>query len=243
MPVTVEIADDAADPGSINDVFAYFSWVDNTFSTYKKSSEISKYNQKLMPESELSKTVQSVLRLADKTKKETYGYFDIERNGKIDPSGIVKGWAILNASKILRKLGYQNFFVEAGGDIQVAGKNCHSDSWTVGIRNPYNRAENVKILSLKDKGIATSGTSVRGQHIYNPHEPGKKLEEIVSLTVIGPDVLEADRFATAAYAMGRKGIEFIENLSGFEAYMIDSERTATFTSGFERFVKKYAEND
>ena len=44
---------------------------------------------------------------------------------------------------------------------------------------------------------------------------------------------EADCYATAAFAMGRKGIGFIESLTGFEGYMIDRSRVATFTSGFE----------
>jgi thiamine biosynthesis lipoprotein len=62
------------------------------------------------------------------------------------------------------------------------------------------------------------------------------LQDIVSLTVIGPNVYEADRFATAAFAMGKRGIYFIEQLPGFEGYMIDAAARATFTSGFERYV-------
>ena len=67
----------------------------------------------------------------------------------------------------------------------------------------------MKVLYPKGAGVATSGTYFQGQHIYNPHSPAQKLHEIVSLTVIGPDILEADRYATAAFAMGRKGIIFI----------------------------------
>ncbi len=56
------------------------------------------------------------------------------------------------------------------------------------------------------------------------------------MTVIGPDVYEADRFATAAFAMGRMGVAFVEGLDGFEGYMIDAQGIATYTSGFERYV-------
>ncbi len=58
----------------------------------------------------------------------------------------------------------------------------------------------------------------------------------MSLTVIGPNIYDADRFATAAFAMGRDGIYFIENLEGFEGYMIDKNGMATFTTGFEGYV-------
>lgn len=57
-----------------------------------------------------------------------------------------------------------------------------------------------------------------------------------SVTVIGPNIYEADRFATAAFAMGRKGIQFIERLPWFEGYMIDAQARATLTSGLERYV-------
>jgi FAD:protein FMN transferase len=138
---------------------------------------------------------------------------------------------------MLKEAGFANFYIDAGGDLQVAGTN-NGHPWRVGIRNPFNRNENVKVLSITDKGVATSGTAIRGQHIYNPYQPQRTIQDIVSLTVIGPNVYEADRFATAAFAMGKKGIYFIEQLAGFEGYMIDSWARATYTSNFERYVLK-----
>ncbi len=138
----------------------------------------------------------------------------------------------------MQKSGWTNFYIDAGGDIQVSGKKA-SRPWRVGIRNPFNRNEHVKVLTITDAGIATSGTAIRGQHIYNPHRPHTPLLDIVSLTVIGPNVYEADRFATAAFAMGRKGISFIDQLPGFEGYMIDASARATFTRGFERYVLQH----
>jgi thiamine biosynthesis lipoprotein len=175
--------------------------------------------------------------LAEETKKQTRGYFDIVHNKKIDPSGIVKGWAIYQAALLLSKEGVRNYYVEAGGDIQVNGKNENGEAWQVGIRNPFNREEIVKVVFLRDEGIATSGTYIRGQHIYNPHKSGEEISDIMSITVIGPNIYEADRFATAAFAMGKRGISFIENLKGFEGYLIDSEGIATYTSGFEKYTK------
>jgi thiamine biosynthesis lipoprotein len=126
--------------------------------------------------------------------------------------------------------------VEAGGDIQMAGSNSQGQNWRVGIRNPFNLNEIVKVLALSECGVATSGSYIRGAHVYNPKDEQEALTEILSLTVIGPDIYEADRFATAAFAMGRNGIAFIERLDGFEGYMIDRHGQATLTSGFERFV-------
>jgi FAD:protein FMN transferase len=165
------------------------------------------------------------------------GFFDIKTpGGKYDPSGLVKGWAILNAAKIIRKYDFSDFYVEAGGDIQTNGKNEKGMPWRVGIKNPFNKEEIIKVLSVSGQGVATSGIYERGEHIYNPKTGQNMTKDIVSLTVVGPDVYEADRFATAAFAMGADGINFIEELKGFEGYMIDDKGVGTMTSGFEKYV-------
>jgi thiamine biosynthesis lipoprotein len=123
--------------------------------------------------------------------------------------------------------------IDAGGDIQVHGHNPDGEPWKIGLRNPFNRDEIVKTITTSSDGVATSGTAVRGQHIYNPKLPESPIEEIVSLTVIGPNIYEADRFATAAFAMGRSGVVFIESRPELEGYVIDREGMATLTSGFE----------
>lgn len=235
MPISVHVAEPNIAPGVLDELFAYFSWVDETFSTYKEDSEISRLNRGELSNGQCSDAVRTILALGEETKRQTQGYFDIYRNGVCDPSGIVKGWAIQQATRQLRAAGACNFYIDAGGDIQVAGTK-QGAPWKVGIRNPFNRQQNVKVLALSDCGVATSGTAIRGQHIYDPHRPDTPLLEVVSMTVIGPDIYDADRFATAAFAMGTKGIQFIERLPGFDGYMIDAQARATYTSGFERYV-------
>lgn len=232
MPVAVEIV--GAGKESLGRVFEYFTAIDKRFSTYKPHSEISKINRGEITPEEASKEMQEVFALAEQTKKDTNGYFDIAKpDGSIDPSGLVKGWAIRNAAALVKSMGYNNYFLDVGGDIQSSGVDEAAHPWSVGIRNPFNSAEIVKVVYPRGRGVATSGTYIRGQHIYNPHEPEQALNDIVSLTVVGPDVYEADRFATAAFAMGNGGINFVEQLPGFEGYSIDTKGIATETSGFE----------
>lgn len=231
MPITVDIC--GASGALIEDVFGYLDRIDRRFSTYKTDSEISAINRGDLPAEGWSSEMIEVLALAERTKEETGGYFDMRRrDGSLDPSGIVKGWAIHNAAGLLREAGAKDFFIEAGGDIQSAGKNASGKDWSVGIRNPFNMDEIIKIIHPRGRGVATSGTYARGQHIYNPHGFDEPITEIVSLTVVGPDVLEADRFATAAFAMGRDGIYFIEQVAGLEGYVVDIDGRATPTTGF-----------
>jgi thiamine biosynthesis lipoprotein len=236
MPITLEVLDPAASSETLEMVFAYFDYIDHTFSTYKEDSEISRINQGRLALAQASEDMQTIFALSEWTKKVTDGYFDILRNGSYDPSGIVKGWAIFNAAEMLREQGFANYYVDAGGDIQMAGTNAQGQPWRLGIRNPFNPQEIVKVLTVSNCGVATSGTYVRGGHIYNPKDSGQLVTDIVSLTVVGPDIYQADRFATAAFAMGPAGIVFIENLPGFEGYMIDRNGLATYTTNFERYV-------
>ncbi len=238
MPITVEITDTSASAGAFDKIFQYFDYVDRKFSTYKADSEITGINNGEVEETDYSDDMKVIFTLANETKEETGGYFDIVTpSGKIDPSGLVKGWSIRNAANILRKDGIKNFYIDAGGDIEACGKNSEGKKWAIGIRNPFNQQEIIKAIRLSNCGIATSGTYIRGEHIYDPRS-GRPATEIVSLTVIGPDVYEADRFATAAFAMGSKGIDFIEDLDGFEGYMIDKNGTATMTSSFDKYADK-----
>jgi thiamine biosynthesis lipoprotein len=235
MPITVVITDNLQ-PSTINPfekVFAYFREVDEKYSPFKETSEVAKLNRG----EKVSNEMKFILSLSQDLRNLTDGYFDIKRpDGKIDPSGIVKGWAILNAAKILKNLAVKNFYIDAGGDVQTSGKNAEGKKWRLGIRNPFNKKENIKVVCLSGEGIATSGTYERGQHIYDPVGKKNEINDIVSLTVIGPNVFEADKFATPAFAMGKRGIEFIEKMPGLEGYMIDKEGIATMTSGFSKYA-------
>ncbi len=237
MPITVEVVDDTVTPNHLTDIFNYFRAVDRTFSTYKPESEISRLNRGELTLANASKDVQKIFELARQTKGETSGYFDIGRFPTCDPSGIVKGWAIDQAAQLLEHSQLHNFYIDAGGDVAARGHNGEGKKWRVGVRNPFNKHEIVKVIAINNGAIATSGTYERGQHIYNP-KTGAPVTEIVSLTVIGPNIYDADRFATAAFAMGKDGIHFIEQLPGFEGYQIDANGVATMTREFEHYVAK-----
>jgi thiamine biosynthesis lipoprotein len=237
MPITVEIID-VPDKSLGHDVFDWFSQVDWRFSPYIQSSEVCRFSKCEIDINAVSEEMREVLALAETTRIESQGAFNIVRpSGVIDPSGIVKGWAISKAAKMILSRGASSFYVEAGGDIQTNGMTEENDAWTVGIRSPFNDKEIIKVMALSGQGIATSGAYVRGDHIYDPRQPSRKLDQIVSVTVVADDVVDADRFATAGYAMGEDGVYFLESVVGVEAYVVDALGIATQTSGFERFVR------
>ncbi len=253
MPITVTIPDrersDRVPPGArfptveaaIDAVFDYFREVDGRFSPYRRDSETSRIDRGELDPEDASPAMKEVLALSEETRLLTGGYFDVRFEGRFDPCGLVKGWAINAAACMLDKDGFLSFCIEAGGDMEMRGANDEGRPWRVGIRSPFDTAKIVKVLSMTDRGIATSGTYIRGRHIWDPVNK-TRADEIASLTVIGPDAYQADRVATAAFAMGEKGIEFVAGLPGFDGYMIGHDGTALCTLGLAGYEADDAQN-
>jgi FAD:protein FMN transferase len=238
MPVRLEIVDETITVAPFEEVFARLRAIDECFSTYKPNSEISRFNRGELSHDELSGDVLEIFDLAEQTALATDGYFSITTpDGMCDPSGIVKGWAIQKVADLLVAQGFANFYVEIAGDIQTLGTNALGLPWGIGIKNPYALQEIVKVVYPRGAGVATSGSYERGTHIYNPHT-GEPVESYDSLTIIGPNIFEADRFATAVFAMGGiEGLGWVEAHEGLEAYAIMKDQLAYFTSGFETYTQ------
>jgi len=108
MPITIKVArhEERKTKKDLESVFNYFHYVDDQYSPFKETSQVAKLNRG----EEVSKEMKVILSLSQDLRDQTNGYFDIVRpDGKIDPSGIVKGWAIKNAAEILGKAGYERF--------------------------------------------------------------------------------------------------------------------------------------
>lgn len=236
MPVSVAISG-VTSIADLAAAFDCFIQADARFSPFRPDSELSRLNRNELQPQDYSGQLREILMLAEQTRIDSDGFFDIRRSdGTLDLCGIVKGWAIRESARVLTQRGLRDYFIDAGGDIQAMGRNAECGDWRIGIRNPFHAEEIVKVLIPRGAGVATSGSYLRGSHIYNPHAPSAPPSNVVSLTVVGPDILEADRFATAAFAMGDSGIEFIERIYGLEGYQIDAQGMARMTSGLRNYL-------
>lgn len=221
--------------GGIRDAFAYLVSVDQRFSPFIPESEVNAMRRGEVHPGEESEDMRCVLELCRDTATLTRGCFDAWARGFFDPSGLVKGWSLRNTARILERHGLTTFAIDGAGDIEVRGAPPGFTTWRTGIRNPFDPETVIKVLDLRDCGIATSANYIRGAHIVDPRT-GMAADSIASMTVIAHDVLEADRLATAAFVMGREGMEFLASIEGVEGYMVDHDRLATYTTGFRRFI-------
>jgi len=179
-------------------------------------------------------------------------------NGKIikrDPNvqtitnAIAQGMSVDYISDFLKSKGIRNFLVEIGGEIYCSGKNSWGKGWRIGIDKPIEgsgyeyRKSQIKI-HMSDMAVNTSGNyrkfleegGKKFGHSINPRTGYPAENEMISATVIYPDCIRADAYATAFMVMGaEKAMKIVESIDGMEAYFITHEGGETKTmesSGF-----------
>ena len=247
MPWLFDICDTAVTLEALRPIIRWLHWVDATFSTYRADSQIARLNRRELNREQLHHDVREVLDRCEQLRRGTGGYFDMAAPyrastapeagyggpSSVDPSGLVKGWAIARAAQQLRDAGARNFSVNAGGDALLSGHPDGDDRWRVGIQHPRSVTEIAMTLGLSDQAIATSGTYVRGAHIHDPLA-GRAPSGLLSVTIVGPDIANADAYATAAFAMGatRAG-HFCAGLDGYDAVLIRDDDTVITTAGID----------
>lgn len=249
MPIGIDVRDTHVDPVSLDRAFHWFRSVDSTFSTYRPDSDISRLNRREITLDEAHPDVRRVLRRCAQLTDQTNGYFDIRATylpasartwdadrfpDAVDPSGLVKGWSVERAARILDLAGASNYSINAGGDIRVKGRpDGEAHVWRIGIQHPYITDKVAAVVAARDTAIATSGTYARGQHIVDPHT-GLPPTGVLSVTIVGPDLATADAFATAAFAMGLAGPEWTARLKDYEAMTILEDERVLSTQNFPR---------
>ncbi len=133
-----------------------------------------------------------------------------------DLGAIAKGLAIDTAAHELKP--FDNFAIDAGGDLYMAGTNPDGEPWTVGIRHPRRAGELLETLRISNQAVCTSGDYERRgadghSHILDPRT-GQVAEGVASATVIAPVAMLADVLATAAFVLGpAEGIRLLDRMS------------------------------
>jgi thiamine biosynthesis lipoprotein len=213
---------------------AWLQWVDATFSPFRDDSEISRLDRGAITEAECHPQVRHILALSEGLRVGTAGYFDVRATGRLDPSGVVKGWSIETVSEMLAAAGWGDHLIDGGGDIRVHGRAGTDSDWCVGITHPLRVDAYCAAVHLGAGAVATSGTYERGLHIIAPHR-GCAAVDLASVTVIGPELTMTDAYATAALAMGPAAPTWLEGLVDHEALVIDTDGRGWETSGFGRY--------
>ena len=230
---TIDIRDAGSWSEAIDEAVRWLHRVDATFSTYQPTSDISRIRRGELAVVDADPMVADVLDRCALMQHQTGGFFTSMPDGKVDPTGLVKGWAIERASDLLRAAGSANHAVNGGGDMQLAGEAEPGRAWTVGVVDPRDRTTVLDVVTATDCAVATSGVGERGAHIVNPFT-GRPAGGLTSATVVGARLTEVDGYATAAFVMGPPAIGWVESLAGCDAMVVEDDGTVRRTHGWRR---------
>lgn len=208
----------------------WLGWVDQTFSTYRPDSQVSRLGRGELNADQCHPDVAAVLNACALVQTATEGYFAARIAGRLDPSGLVKGWATQCASAILRDAGLTNHVISAGGDVVCAGWRSAGEPWRVGVTDPHRPGTLLAVIHVTDAAVATSGTAERGAHVINPHT-GRPARGLASVTVVGPDLGTADAYATAVLASGHQRPPWFDKLAGYESLTVAADGQIDRTPG------------
>jgi FAD:protein FMN transferase len=145
--------------------------------------------------------------------------------------GIAKGYAVDAAAEVLRKEGLAAFFVQAGGDLYVAGKKPDGARWRVGARDPRGKGEQdyFAMIEVEDHAFSTAGDYERSflkdgkryHHIIDPRT-GSPASASRSVTLWAKDALTADAIDDAVFILGpEKGLKLVESIDDCGAVIVD----------------------
>ena len=235
MPISLALrgrhADDAAARGAWAQVMSVLREVDRVFSTYRADSCISRLDRGEIGPEDCPAEVAEVLALGAAAERESGGAFSIRLPGpdgrpRLDPSGVVKGWAVERAAAALRALPDTDFCLSAGGDMACRTLDPGGAPWRIGVENPADPSRILAVVPVFTGAVATSGTAHRGQHLLDART-GRPPAGVASVTVVAGSLTDADIDATAAYALGEEAARWLETRRGRQALVVWADGRTT----------------
>ncbi|GHB62814.1 FAD:protein FMN transferase [Streptomyces viridiviolaceus] len=220
---------------ALDEAVAGLHRVDEVFSTYREGSEVSRLARGELSLGACAPEVAEVLELAAEAERVSDGWFSTSYQGRLDPTGIVKGWAVERAARRVAAAGATGVSVNGGGDVQLLGTPGAGRPWRVGVSDPLRPGGLAAVVSAAradELAVATSGSAERGAHIVDPRTGRSAVTDLVAVTVVAPRLTWADCWATAAFAMGaREGLRWLESLDGVEALLVTAGDEVRCTGG------------
>lgn len=204
---------------------------DRVFSTYRADSFVSRLDRGEIDLDVCPPEVAEVLTIGVIAERESGGAFRTRLPGPdgvehLDPSGVVKGWAVERAARALRELADTDFCLSAGGDMVCRTLDPAAGPWRVGIEDPHDPTRVLAVVPVHNGGVATSGTAHRGAHLLDART-GRAPTGVASVTVVAPTLTWADIDATAAYALGAEAATWLRTRPGRTGLVVWQDGSTT----------------
>jgi thiamine biosynthesis lipoprotein len=177
-----------------------------TFSLWDDATALSRHVRGELPLHECPPEIGEVLDECERFRAATEGGFNAKRpDGTIDPTGIVKGWAVAKAARHVEAARASDWLIGASGDVLVAPGGRPR---RLGIADPRVTGDPqgkpvVDVVELRGdvRAVASSGGTQDPDHIWDP-ATGLPARHYLQVSVAGKDLVECDAWATAIAAGG-----------------------------------------
>ena len=239
LPVSLAVrgrdADDAETESAWQRALAVLREADRVFSTYRPESFISRLGRDEISVADCPSEVAEVLEIAEQARLESDGAFDVRRCGPagtavLDPSGVVKGWAVERAARAFDQLADVDVCLSAGGDMVCRTRMPGSAGWRIGIEDPRHPDQLISVVPVRDGAVATSGLAHRGAHIVDPRT-GLTPGSLASVTVVGPDLTWVDIEATVAFVLGDDADAWLSTRPGRVGLLVGADGSTRLFGG------------
>lgn len=195
------------------DVAADLREADRLFSTYREDSFVCRLDRGELELADCPGVVAEVLELGRRAADWSAGTFSVLLPGpdgrqRLDPSGVVKGWATERASRRLAALEDTDHCLSAGGDLTCAVADPARPPWQIGIEHPHRPSTLIATVPVRTGSVATSGTAHRGHHILDART-GRPARGVSAVTVVGSSLIWSDIAATAAFGHGVEAADWL----------------------------------
>jgi len=147
---------------------------------------------------------------------------------EISLGGIAKTTAIEWAVNAIKKRGFNDALVNAGGDVYALGLNANRRPWRVGIFHPREQSKFITKIDVTNRAVFTSGDyerfvdigGKRYHHILDPRT-GRPADKCISVTVVTPDLQTVRGLSASIFILGPdEGMKLIRRLPGVEALIV-----------------------
>jgi len=235
LPVSLAVrgrhADDDAGRRAWQDVLDSLVRADHVFSTYRPDSWLSRLDRGEVDLVDCPPEVAEVLALGDAASDASGGAFGVslprpDGGLRLDPSGVVKGWALERAAEALRALPGTDFCLSGGGDLLCRTLDPSAAPWHIGIEDPHHPRHLLAQVPVTTGAVATSGTAHRGAHLVDART-GAAPAAVAQVTVVAASLTQADVDATSAFALGPEAASWLSTRPSTTGLVVWADGTTT----------------
>ncbi len=147
----------------------------------------------------------------------------------LDLNGIAKGYGVDRLTEVARAHGLRHALLAIDGELRALGGQADGRPWAVAVERPdHDRRAAQAMLELSEAAVATSGdyrhwVTIGAQklsHTMDPTRGAPLRKSPASVTVVAPDCMQADAWATALMVMGEQKGAVVAEALGFSALFL-----------------------